>query len=158
MSFKGRIFSIEHRLKLSIAKKGKKLSPLHRRRISIGNTGKKRSIEARRKSSLAQKGKPRPYTTGALSPYWKGGITSINARLRNSLDYKKWREAVFKRDNWTCQGCGKIGGTLNAHHIQPFSSSLGLRLVLGNGQTLCTKCHKKTDTYLNNRSTKKHAI
>jgi len=30
-----------------------------------------------------------------------------------------WREKVFKRDNYTCQVCGKKGGYLIADHIKP---------------------------------------
>lgn len=63
-------------------------------------------------------------------------------RIRNSGDYSEWRKAVFNRDNYTCQKCGKKGGKLNAHHIKPFARYPSLRLVIENGITLCTDCHK----------------
>ena len=63
------------------------------------------------------------------------------AQLRN------WREAVFKRDNYTCQGCGEKGVYLNADHIKPFAYFPELRFELSNGRTLCVPCHKKTDTF-----------
>ncbi|MCR3760388.1 HNH endonuclease [Clostridium felsineum] len=66
-----------------------------------------------------------------------------NKEIRNSKEYIEWRNAVFKRDNWTCQKCGKRGITINAHHIKPFAKYKNLRFVLENGITLCEKCHKK---------------
>ena len=43
---------------------------------------------------------------GAKSHFWQGGLTPINAKIRNSLEYSFWREAVFKRDNYVCVLCG----------------------------------------------------
>jgi len=87
------------------------------------------------------------FTVGAKNPNWKGGITPINKLIRMSERYKKWRERVFKRDNWTCQICGKVGGKLNADHIKSFALFPKLRFKLSNGRTLCVPCHKKTENY-----------
>ena len=62
-------------------------------------------------------------------------------RIRNSGEYKEWREAVFKRDNYTCQNCMRKGGKLNAHHIKHFKDYPDLRLDIENGITLCVDCH-----------------
>ena len=62
---------------------------------------------------------------------------------RTSLEYVNWRKNVFERDNYTCQVCGKVGGTLNAHHIKSFALHKKLRLDVNNGITLCEKCHKE---------------
>lgn len=85
---------------------------------------------------------------------WKGGITPINQKIRMSFEYKLWREAVFKRDNWTCVWCGAISKKensviLNADHIKPFAYYPELRFAIDNGRTLCVPCHKTTDTYAN---------
>ena len=72
---------------------------------------------------------------------WKGGITPINTKIRNSKEYAAWRTAVFERDDYTCQNCNQCGGVLNADHIKPFSKYPELRLELSNGRTLCKGCH-----------------
>lgn len=63
-------------------------------------------------------------------------------RIRNSREYQEWRACVFERDHYTCQNCGQIGGTINAHHIKSFKDYPELRLEVSNGITLCLKCHK----------------
>ena len=74
---------------------------------------------------------------------WKGGITDESHRIRESAKYKQWRKDVFIRDGYTCQHCGSVGGTLNAHHIKPFSIFPESRFDVSNGITLCRKCHIK---------------
>jgi hypothetical protein len=54
----------------------------------------------------------------------------------------KWRNEVFKRDNYTCQECGKKG-QLNAHHIKPWAHNENDRYDLNNGITLCLECHAR---------------
>lgn len=78
---------------------------------------------------------------GATHWNYKGGITPINAQIRNSVEYKDWRRQVFARDNWTCIICLVRGGTLEADHIKPFSLYPDLRFDIPNGRTLCRDCH-----------------
>jgi 5-methylcytosine-specific restriction endonuclease McrA len=75
---------------------------------------------------------------------WKGGVRSEAQSLRETLEYKRWREAVFKRDNYTCQKCKcskSKSGRLQAHHIYSFSEYVELRHEVDNGVTLCVDCH-----------------
>lgn len=60
---------------------------------------------------------------------------------RNRTASKVWRKAVYERDGWTCQACGKHGGDLNAHHLDAYDSDTAHRFDVSNGVTLCPKCH-----------------
>ena len=96
------------------------------------------------------KGKPAYWAKGKLNVNWKDGVTSKNEQLRKSIEYKRWRQEIFERDNYTCQSCGKRGGiNLNANHKKPWSLFPELRFDLNNGETLCVPCHKLTSSYLN---------
>jgi hypothetical protein len=99
-------------------------------------------------------GKHRVGMSGENHPNWKGGITTVNEKIRKSLEYKMWRKEVFKRDNYSCVICGKkfIKGVtgnvrLHADHIKEFSRYLDLRFDINNGRTLCVQCHIKTPNY-----------
>ncbi len=70
--------------------------------------------------------------------------TAESQLIRTSMAYKEWRLGVYKRDGFTCVGCGdKRGGNLQAHHIISFAINDDLRLEVSNGVTLCKKCHAK---------------
>lgn len=72
---------------------------------------------------------------------WQGGISIINDK-RDSSQYKEWRQAVYKRDNYRCVKCGsKI--KLNAHHKKSWKLYPELRYDINNGIALCEKCHIK---------------
>ena len=112
----------------------------HAQNISKGLTGLHPSEDSRRKMSLSHIG----VNAGKDHYNWKGGLTPIMTRLRNSAAYYNWRVAVFKRDNYTCQMCTERGGKLEAHHIHPVrdhKNDLNI-LDVNNGVTLCEKCHK----------------
>jgi 5-methylcytosine-specific restriction endonuclease McrA len=80
--------------------------------------------------------------TGKKNWQWTG---KDNQRFRDKIkrDLIKWRVHIFKRDNWTCQDCGKHGGKLHPHHIKQMSKFPELSLNVGNGITLCEECHKE---------------
>ena len=100
-----------------------------------------------KKLSIKRRKKARFNNLGKKSHFWKGGITKKGIKLRNSLMYKLWRKAVFQRDNFTCQKCGKKNTRLNPHHIKSWAEYPKLRFEITNGQTLCEECHKLTDNY-----------
>lgn len=88
---------------------------------------------------------------GEDNPNWKGGVSPINEMLRKTKEQKAWGKAVFKRDNYTCQFCGKRGGYLEADHIKQFALYPDLRTVLSNGRTLCLDCHRTTFVFYKNQ-------
>ncbi len=99
--------------------------------------GKPMSYERRIKFSLS-KTKAKEFT---------GFKSSLNKRLRNSVEWKIWRERVFKRDNYICQICNQRGGTLEPHHIIMVKECIKLNKIelifeINNGRTLCYDCHK----------------
>jgi len=110
-------------------------------------------VEAQKKQVGYWKNKKRPYlklphfwkvgdNTGSQHPNWKGGVTSEQNKIRNSLKQRKWIKDIFKRDNYTCTLCGKRGGDLIADHFPfPFYKYPEKRLDLNNGRTLCFKCN-----------------
>ena len=68
-----------------------------------------------------------------------------HSQLRFSPAYKVWRQEVLKKDNFTCQYCGKKSPEvqLHAHHIKMFATNEEERFYVDNGITLCHECHKK---------------
>lgn len=67
--------------------------------------------------------------------------------IRNSDRYVKWREEVFKRDNYECTECGSKK-EIQAHHIKRVWNCLkdnqyDLIFDVDNGETLCKDCHQK---------------
>ncbi|MCK9371085.1 HNH endonuclease [Candidatus Dojkabacteria bacterium] len=78
---------------------------------------------------------------GKKTNSWRGGVVGKNKLDRINVAYKKWRKAVFERDDYTCQICGKRGGELNADHIRSFADYPSLRYDIFNGQTMCRSCH-----------------
>ena len=121
--------------------------------------GRKHSLESREKMSGRQwsietRKKLSETHTGDKSPFWKGGISLLHIRIRHGIEFRLWREAVFARDNWTCQECGRRGGKLNSHHIKAFADYPELRFAIDNGKTLCLDCHKLTGNYTKRRMPK----
>ena len=98
------------------------------------------------------------YVVGESAYNYKDGRSSINLRIRSSVKFIKWRNAIYKRDTFTCQVCGDSrGGNLNAHHIKQLSDIISDNNIkeliqafrckeiwdISNGITLCKTCHNK---------------
>jgi 5-methylcytosine-specific restriction endonuclease McrA len=133
-------------------KKGHKLRNTGRTRFKKGQVGARKGLknspEHKKKFSLYKKGRPSLNTRGEKNWNWKGGTSRTESqKIRQSIEYKNWRRAVFDRDDYTCQECHQRGGKLQADHIKPFSIFPELIFSIENGKTLCIKCHFKTKTY-----------
>lgn len=125
---------------------GRQMTEEHRRKFS--EAGKAKFINGYKQWNDGLRG----WNSGEKNPMWKGGLSSLNARLRSSVDFKNWRKAVFARDNYVCQHCNARSREgkrliLNADHIKPWALYPQLRFDVSNGRTLCIDCHKKTETY-----------
>lgn len=124
--------------------------------------GKEHSEESRKKMSKSRIGK-----TGEDATAWKGGLTSLNRRIRHILHTRyNWYYRVYKRDKFKCTNCGSTK-QIDAHHIKPLSLMIRNHLSsisidsdkekteyivsqpdikdedLINGITLCRNCHKE---------------
>ena len=105
-------------------------------------TGKKASDESRIKMSKTMKKR----VAEGKHNFYIDGRTPLNQTIRHSVDYKIWRDAVFNRDDYTCQECGDRSGQghavyLHAHHLKSFATFPELRFIISNGLTLCDECH-----------------
>ncbi len=83
------------------------------------------------------------------------GKTELRRQINNHYFYKEWRKNVLKKNDYTCQVCGKRGGKLHAHHVDKIVNILrrhGISNVIqaevcdelwdiSNGQTMCYECH-----------------
>jgi endogenous inhibitor of DNA gyrase (YacG/DUF329 family) len=83
---------------------------------------------------------------GKNASNWQGGISSEYDKFKQSKEWKKWRIAVFTRDNYTCQICRFRNGQgehrdLHPHHLVSASKYPEFRLCIDNGLTVCVKCH-----------------
>lgn len=136
--------------KLNIARKGSPLPEETKKKISEAMKGRRNSLGVKRPIEFREK----------LSKYWEENKESHNhyvdgqGHIRGGdrrfdmgrLEYRIWRESVFKRDNWRCVICNS-NVNICADHIQSYKHHPSLRYEVFNGRTLCRSCHVKTDNY-----------
>lgn len=84
--------------------------------------------------------------SGENHPNWAGGTTPERQQLTNSTRWAKINSKIWKRDNATCQRCGKFaekrgGAKFHIHHVVPFAQSADLRCSLENLVLVCEDCH-----------------
>jgi len=92
------------------------------------------------------------YCCGDKHPSWytdRSKLKDQNKTIRWSKKMCEWRDAIYQRDDYTCQLCKTRSSkgnaaVLNAHHIKGFAKNKTLRTNINNGVTLCESCHKKT--------------
>lgn len=61
------------------------------------------------------------------------------SKLKRDGKMAAWRKAVLKRDEGTCQNCGRPGH--HAHHIATRKRRPDLKYEVSNGLTTCFDCH-----------------
>lgn len=117
-----------------------------------GDEWKRKISETRKKNGSAK---------GNKNPNWQGGLKPLFQSIRDCDKYKEWWWAVFTRDEYKCINCKVDRGPFNINHKKPFSIILRENKIssfedalnckelwnLDNGETLCEKCHRLTDTY-----------
>lgn len=119
---------------------GFKLSPETREKI------RQAALRDGRRPWKAENGPPMRGKHGAETPNWKGGITPERQAFYTSQEWKEAIKSVWKRDNATCQRCGKHHnetpnrGTFHIHHIVSFKNK-ELRSDIDNLVLLCNDCH-----------------
>ena len=142
LAFKGRKHSEKTRRKMSIAHKlnpikfwlGKIFTKEHKKKISISNTGKVLSEETKRKISEGHSGKN--------NYRWIKDRSILLKNQRNDPEYKQWVKKVKKRDNNICRINNKdCSGYCEVHHILNWSEYPELRYEVNNGITLCQAHH-----------------
>lgn len=166
--FYGKKHTEETKKRLREINLGKKLSQEVKEKIGRKSLGRGQSMETRRKRSLSMVGIVRSEQTrqkirlaktgltGEEAGNWRGGITPLYLQIRHSSQYKKWRDLCFRRDNYTCQKCGLLGGNLSVDHIKSFAIIVLENRIMtledavnceelwdvNNGRTLCWRpCH-----------------
>ena len=68
-------------------------------------------------------------------------LTKIGNGGRESTKGKEWKRMVFEKDDYRCQECFSCKD-LHAHHVKNWNDFPELRFEIGNGLTLCRKCHQ----------------
>jgi hypothetical protein len=123
---------------------GKKHSQTVIDAIIKSNTGRKMSEEHKQKIIES--------VSGENNNNWKGGITPYSRKIRASCEWKKWREKVFTRDDYTCKQCGIYSDKeygkieIHPHHRIPVRKLIKTKFEkyiynIKNGITLCKPCH-----------------
>ena len=78
---------------------------------------------------------------------------------REYSEYKDFIQSVLRRDNYTCQITGQVGGKLNVHHLNGYNWDKENRTNINNGITLSEEIHKEFHTlYGRGNNTKEQFI
>ena len=134
--------------KLNTVKCGKifncSYTTINRRLVSLNIPIRKSDTEFK-KGEYTGYGQKTRFKNGKNHLFWKGGISSLYDKIKQTLQYKSWRDSVYRRDYWHCQICNKHceGGNIVAHHRKAFADYPELRFDIDNGITLCRGCHLK---------------
>ncbi len=73
---------------------------------------------------------------------FKGFVTPMNTKIRQSKKSKEWKQKCLKRDNFSCRVSGSKEN-LQVHHLESFASNPDLRFDVDNGITLNKEIHSQ---------------
>lgn len=157
---KGKKFSEETRLKMSLAKKGKPISESLRK--SVTGIIPKSKFSGHKNFNCFICGKEcfdKPYrkhmycsikcrnlSKGEQHINYKGLMSRGEQTKRNWKVYKDFKKEVHIRDKCMCLCCGSKM-KLEAHHLIPWSKDEKLRFDSNNAITLCKHCHRELHNY-----------
>ena len=89
---------------------------------------------------------------GENHPNWNPNLTDKERiTKRNYEEYNNCVRKVLKRDNYTCQITGKIGGKLEVHHLNCYSDFKEGRTDMDNCITLSKEIHRLFNKIYGNR-------
>lgn len=147
MALRGRPLPLRVRQKISLALRNRVFSEEHRRRISEAKKGtirrdlKGKTLDAIYGPLFAADIRRRRGLGIQKAARIRADTRSKNPNRRQSYREKDWRRAVLKRDARTCQRCGTNKRRMHAHHLRPWNDAPKKRFLLTNGVTLCIPCH-----------------
>ena len=72
--------------------------------------------------------------------FWEDELSYEDSYLRNTAEYKHYRDVVLQKDKYQCIICGSTQN-LEVHHIYPFALFPNDRIDSNCGCTLCQKHH-----------------
>lgn len=81
------------------------------------------------------------FPKGRSHPNWIDGASS--SRNKRGEDWNIIKHEIYKRDDYTCQYCGKINIKIFCHHIIPYRETKDNNF--DNLITLCQSCHSKLE-------------
>lgn len=147
---KGQNHTIQSKIKISEKHKGSHHTEETKERIRNQMLGHITTKKTKEKISQTQKtnwkiGKQKitksQFKKGKNHPNYIDGRSYDYAPNRYGDDWDNIRQLVYRRDNFTCQECGKKNMKLDVHHIIPFLD--GGSNELDNLISLCRSCHSK---------------
>jgi hypothetical protein len=109
------------------------------------NKGLSMPEEVKTKISVSKKGQLKgiPRTEEIkrkISESKNRGLTPLN-KLERGRFHREVFPNVLRRDNYTCQICDQVGGSLSVDHIRSWVAFPELRFEESNCRTLCMACH-----------------
>jgi len=128
-----------------MARGGYSVSDYTRNAVGAASRNRKRTDEEKQKIASALRGRIRPQEiiekvrqarlSRRVNPYPPKRI--INQQ------YREWRTAVLRRDNYQCRQCGREHSKNHAHHILGWAHTPEMRFEVENAITLCIHCHAR---------------